>query len=166
MQNIIGYLTLLIALMALSPGSHAQRLDKTLEGITSVRVRVNDLNERANACPITQGDLFESAAFAIASSRLTLDATSSVVLRFKVVIVGLTNPGQEDVTCFADYSARATTEQVVELEETNLNRRVTIDLWHDSELLWAPWRQFKARVREAIQRTTNAFIGDWTQDQQ
>ena len=149
--------------MALSPGSHAQRLDKTLEGITSVRVRVNDLNERANACPITQG---ESAAFAIASSRLTLDATSSVVLRFKVVIVGLTNPGQEDVTCFADYSARATTEQVVELEETNLNRRVTIDLWHDSELLWAPWRQFKARVREAIQRTTNAFIGDWTQDQQ
>lgn len=166
MQASIRFLAVLIAFVALSPGSYAQRLDKTLEGITSVQVRVNDLNERANACPITRSDLFESAAFTIASSRLSLDPASSVVLRFKVLVIGIANREQEDVLCFADYGVRATTEQVVELEETNSKRRVTIDLWHDSGLLWAPFDKFESSVREAIQQTTKAFIVDWTEDQQ
>ena len=165
MPNIIRFLAVLIAFVALSPHSYSQTVGKVLEGITSVQVRVNDLNEAARACPITRNDLFESAAFTIAASRLSLDATSSVVLRFKVLVVGIAM-GRADPICFADYSVRASTEQIVELDETNLNRRVTIDLWHDSGLRWAPWGDFETILLDTIRRTTKAFIADWTLDQQ
>ena len=166
MRATMKYLAVLIAFLALSPHSYSQTVGKVLKGITSVQVRVNDLNKRASACPITRNRIFESVAFTIASSQLSLSNTSSVVLDVEVIVIGIADRESGYVTCFADYMARVLTQQVVHLDATNLNRQVTIELWSRSRLLWAPRDKFRARVREENQRTTNAFIADWTLDQQ
>ena len=165
MPNMIKYLAVLIALVALSPHGYSQTLNNVLEGVTSVRIDVRDINpheeDNTSNCGATKEDLRSAASFPIAASRLRIEEEALVYIEIRSLVVP-TGPGG----CAASFSLSVATDQISDLAVTNLNKLVRVELWSNDGIVFAPVGALGFTLRDSIERMVKDFVVDWTLDQQ
>ena len=161
MRATMWYLAVLIAFVTLSPHSYSQTVGKRLEGITSVRISASDLNEEAMDCGVTKEGLRSAAMSPVATSKLRLGEGSSVILEIEVLAGELFSG-----PCIAAYRLQLVTHQNVELNGTQLERFIKIQLWERNRMIWGPKDEFATQIRDAIEELTKEFVVEWTLDQQ
>ena len=123
MPNIIRFLAVLIAVVALSPHSYSQTVGNDLEGVRSVKIIVKIDDKDAGSCALTEDSLRSAAAFPVATSRLSLNETSPVTLYIFVLVARLDNIG-----CAASLTVSVRTFQIADLDATALSKLVQIRL--------------------------------------
>lgn len=160
MPNIIRYLAVLIALVALPPHSYPQTTGKLLEGITSVDIVVEELHDGARSCGVTKSAVRAAAAFPIATSRLHISETSVVNFYIQTFVLS------EDIGCSAAFKIEVYLHQDVMVLESNLRKYVTVELWERSALTVGPTNTFAEQLSTAIESLAKQFVVDWTLDQQ
>ena len=162
MPNTIRFLTMLIALVALSPDSHAQTELGSLEGVNPVKIVLGSLDEEARACGANEENIRSAASLPIATSRLRLSKAAPFVLQIRVTV--LTFSGGSG--CIATYSFHLWINDLVNLRTTNLVKIHKILLWGKSGVILGPKNGFERQIREAIEGLAKALVVDWTLDQQ
>ena len=165
MPSITRFLAILIALVALSPHGYSQTPHKTLEGITSIGIDVKDINpgdeDNTATCGATKEDIRRAASFPITSSRLRIEEAAPVYIEIRSLVVPA-GPGW----CAASFRFSVITDQIAELDATNLEKVVRVELWANHGIVVAVVGVLGFRLRDTVERMVKDFVVDWTLDQQ
>lgn len=162
MPNIIRFLTILIAFVALLQDSYAQTAFGSLEGVNPVKIVLGNLDEEARACGANEENIRSAASFPIAASRLRLSKDAPFVLQIRVNVLRF-NGGSG---CIATYSFDLWINDLVTLRTINLVKIHKILLWDRSGVILGPKNGFERQIREAIEGLAKELVADWTLDQQ
>ena len=159
MKATIRFLAVLIAVVALSPHSYSQTMNKGMEGYTGVDIIVEDLDPDARTCGVTRSDIRSAASFPIASSRLRIDRDAPLTLYVRATVLEI--PGG----CAAGYGAQAYSFGQA-LGATQQSKILKLLFWHDTGVVTGTKSKFGRRVNESIEKIIKRFVVAWTLDQQ
>jgi len=157
MDRIPTIAAVIVALTAMPAAAGAQTIDRSLRGVTSMDLLIEQLDSDSAACGISEEALTRSVTRGTQGAGFTLDGYD-----YTLYVRVNTLPRNGD--CFSSVDIETYYYGAVVMPNFPKGNNAEIVLWENSTIVVSPQGQHGGDVNEIVRGFTRTLAADWIKD--